>query len=743
MLLNQKSNYYRGFEFLPLPTIVTGFSGIIEYSNSATCLMLGYKPDEILGKRIFDYIFPESEYNHEVVIQQLIQKQNVKSNFVLKTKDDSTLFIQFVQSMIFNDAMEPLVIVGNFIDQTEGKKQWEEVKQSEARYKMLLDNAFDAIYLTKGFKYQYVNKQFTELTGYSFDEVTDPSFDYKVLLTEKSLEIWKDRETRRRNGENVSPTYMFQFIDKFNKIHDVELSTTIIETGDEKSVLGIMRDVTVLIATNRVLDWEKTYLESIYNIVPYGIAILDENDRVLDVNTAFVEMFQWNLSELQNQPINNFIVPKTLKEEGKFFTKIVTTGKRVDVETIRQRKDGKQLNVKIIGKPTKLPDGKLVVFGIYQDITSRKIVENELKFERNLMEALMANIPDTIYFKDTESKFLRINQAQAKALGVAKPEDAVGKSDLDFFNNELVMKSFEDERKIFFEGDRLVNSQEHIKTALGWKWFSASKVPMFDESGNIIGLAGVSRDITDIKNLESILLEREENLKILNAEKDKLFSIIAHDLRSPFNSFLMLTEIFMNDSMKISAEETKKLTVSMHRSATNLYDLLENLLSWSRMQRGLTHIEPLNINLLENIKSSLDIFTAMIRSKMLKINLEIPNELMVEADVSLLGSILRNLLSNAIKFTLHGGCVTVSVIELPENEVLVSIIDSGIGMDDEIKQNLFSIETKGRKGTEGEPSSGLGLILVKDFVEKHGGKLFVESEVNQGSTFSFTLQKSV
>ena len=180
----------------------------------------------------------------------------------------------------------------------------------------------------------------------------------------------------------------------------------------------------------------------------------------------------------------------------------------------------------------------------------------------------------------------------------------------------------------------------------------------------------------------------------------------------------------------------------MYKSAFNLYDLLENLLSWSLLQRGITVIDLSTTQLLDIVNACVENFAASITSKMLSLTVSIPDDLAVIADQNLLGSIMRNLLSNAIKFTPAHGSVTISTRELNDNEVLVSMTDTGIGMNQELRKKLFSIEIKGRKGTEGEPSSGLGLILVKDFIEKHGGHLYVDSEENKGSTFSFNLKKA-
>jgi signal transduction histidine kinase len=178
----------------------------------------------------------------------------------------------------------------------------------------------------------------------------------------------------------------------------------------------------------------------------------------------------------------------------------------------------------------------------------------------------------------------------------------------------------------------------------------------------------------------------------------------------------------------------------MNISAINLYGLLENLLDWARIQRGITSFAPESFLLMPKMAESMQTVLESVMKKQIQIIYEIPDNLEVYADGNMLGSTIRNLASNAVKFTPQGGKVTITAKQLPGNAVEISISDTGIGMNKRMIDNLFSLdEQTNRKGTEGEPSTGLGLIICKDFVEKHGGKIWAESEKAKGSTFHFTL----
>lgn len=229
----------------------------------------------------------------------------------------------------------------------------------------------------------------------------------------------------------------------------------------------------------------------------------------------------------------------------------------------------------------------------------------------------------------------------------------------------------------------------------------------------------------------------------LNATKDKFFSIISHDLRGSFASILSLTGLMADDSYDLSSDDFRNFTLSVHKTAKSTCDLLQNLLEWSRLQKGAITYNPELINLKDFIGDCDESVRFAAVKKMISLEVNIPEGLTVQADVNMFQTIMRNLVMNAIKFTSSGGKVEVEARLSYENVILFSVKDSGIGMSKQILENLFRIDVNvSRQGTDSEPSTGLGLILCKEFVDKHGGQIWAESEVGKGSTFYFTLAKS-
>lgn len=240
----------------------------------------------------------------------------------------------------------------------------------------------------------------------------------------------------------------------------------------------------------------------------------------------------------------------------------------------------------------------------------------------------------------------------------------------------------------------------------------------------------------DSKRRNNLLL-KEKNILIsnINSQKDKFYSIIAHDLRGPFNGFLGLTELMAEDIDLMSTEDIKFAAVNMRSSAKNLFALLENLLEWSRMEQDLipfvTKEYPLKSVLLDSIITLQDIAD----KKEISITTSISNSATLFADKNMFQAIIRNIVLNAIKFTQKKGSIHIQDKEDLYNTVII-VKDTGIGMDQKMVQDLFKLDVRNNRiGTEDEPSTGLGLILCKEFIEKHKGKIWVESEEGKGSTF--------
>lgn len=299
-----------------------------------------------------------------------------------------------------------------------------------------------------------------------------------------------------------------------------------------------------------------------------------------------------------------------------------------------------------------------------------------------------------------------------------------------YLQQEVIGKrlSFDKEYKIIRRSDDSV------------RWVHGRGELIFGQDGELISMLGNIIDITSRKLAEDEIRLKNELLQAVNMEKDKFFSILAHDLRGPLSAFVEATRIITEEVHSMSIEEIKDITLSMTQSATGIYSLLENLLEWSRLQRGVMNFIPEKLNIKQRFDDCINVLSESAKKKKIDIEISVNSNQEILADKHMFDTILRNLISNALKFTRTGGKVCITVINEKDNSVEIKISDTGIGMTPELKNKLFRIDEKtSRPGTDGEPSTGLGLLLCKEFVEKHGGKIWAESEVGKGTTFSFIL----
>jgi len=384
-------------------------------------------------------------------------------------------------------------------------------------------------------------------------------------------------------------------------------------------------------------------------------------------------------------------------------------------------------------------NGKTIrVEGSIHDITDRKKAEDELRKSEERFHSLFDNMNEgvalhNLVFEDGKPvnyRIVEVNNAFLKITGISR-DQAVGKLCTEVYGTT--------NPPFFEEYSEVVRSKKS-------NYFDFYFAPMEKHFGISVapwsknGFATIFSDISNrIRAEEEINLKNDE-LKKINAEKDKFFSIIAHDLRGPFSTFLGFTEMMVSDLNEMEPPQILVMAEMMQKSASNLNILLNNLLEWAKIQQGLIPFIPAVIQL----RSIADKSTAMVldtaNNKGIELACDIQENLEIFSDIHVLQTVIRNLVSNAIKFTPEGGKVSLSAKVDDDKNIEISIRDTGIGMSKVMVDNLFRIDVKtNRLGTNNEPSSGLGLLLCREFIEKYGGKLWVESEEGKGSIFYFTI----
>jgi signal transduction histidine kinase len=270
-------------------------------------------------------------------------------------------------------------------------------------------------------------------------------------------------------------------------------------------------------------------------------------------------------------------------------------------------------------------------------------------------------------------------------------------------------------------------------------WFRITAFILIVLSVISIFLLRVKQLKTQKEQLEKNVELKTAELKELNASKDKFFSIIAHDLKNPFSTIIGFSELLNEDLFSHNDEKIREYTKMIHTSAVQTFRLLENLLEWANSQRGNLPFDPAQINLRDLLKEEFGMLNDMAAEKNIEIQNTVSENVTIFADKNMIKTILRNLISNAIKFTCRNGKVVVSSV-LENGIAEISVADTGIGMTEDTIAKLFRIDANlSTRGTENEKGTGLGLFLCKEFVERHGGKIWAESKNGNGSVFRFVI----
>ena len=363
--------------------------------------------------------------------------------------------------------------------------------------------------------------------------------------------------------------------------------------------------------------------------------------------------------------------------------------------------------------------------------------------DKNLfMQVLMDTIPNPMYYTDKSGFFLGCNKA-FKEIHNLGAEVVVGKNMYNLFSKEIAeMHRTGDEELLTGKGVRQFEVRQELPDGQIHDLI-IYKNTYVNTAGEIDGIVVIMLDITERKKAEDKIRLSEQQLRKANATKDKFFSIIAHDLKNPFNAILGFSSLLNSEYDTYTDAERISLIRNLFNASESTSKLLQSLLEWAKSQTGNIEFKPemLDINVLVN--ENISIFKTIAEGKKIRLTTNIAKNSTGYGDRNMVDAIIRNLISNAIKFTSEGGTVDVSSV-VSDNGVEICVADNGVGLKKEDIPKLFNIKNHIQThGTANESGSGLGLILCREFVEKNGGKIWAESDSGKGSKFYFTLPEIV
>ncbi|HSK13253.1 MAG TPA: PAS domain-containing sensor histidine kinase [Phnomibacter sp.] len=361
----------------------------------------------------------------------------------------------------------------------------------------------------------------------------------------------------------------------------------------------------------------------------------------------------------------------------------------------------------------------------------------------DLFRLIVENSKDGINVLDLASgKYIYMNYSQVELTGFSYDEiiNITAEEAFDRLHPEDRSVSMEQQKQIVAGHDVIDPVEYRWKVKSGaYRWFNDRRTLVRDEKGMPVALIGVSRDITDRKRQELQIQQLAKKLEQLNHDKDKFISILAHDLKDPFNTLLGFTDLLLNNLHHYDEHMMKAHLQRIYDTALHTHDLVDEILLWARSRSGDLRPEPVTFPFIEIVQELIDSHHGQAREKNITIQTSDPYGLTLKADVNVFRTVLRNLLLNAIKFTGHNGEINIAG-EKENGRAIISVSDNGVGIEEDVIPKLWDISVHHTTaGTHHEKGTGFGLKLCKELIEKNGGKIWVQSEPGKGSTFKFTM----
>jgi PAS domain S-box-containing protein len=611
-----------------------------------------------------------------------------------------------------------------------------ENKEERDELELIYNSSPDSVLITSFTEgiFEKVNDGFTSITGYKQEDVLGKStLEINLWINPNDRNIFVKELKEKGILENKE----FEFKRKDGSVFTGMLSARIIHINEIQYILSVTRDVSERKKVEMILKESEDRLTRAEKAAKIGNwkIMLDTKELISSAGARIIYGVDGDILTLDD--VQLIPLPEYRKILDDALTDLITKDIPYNVEfKIKRLNDGKILDIHSIAEYDKI---NKVMYGVIHNITEQKRTEEKLRESEEKLLAIISAANVGITVTDRTGKFLIFSDWWSKNLGY-NVEELGNLTNIELTHPDDRETSEQWLQKIFNkETDNYRIEKRFIRKDGSIFWGDLAVSALKDENNNVINLIGMVTDITERINAEAEIKLQNEQLHKLNSEKDKFFSIIAHDLRSPFNGFLGLTELMVTDLHNMTLDDINRIAGLLNKSSKNLYRLLTNLLEWSLMQRGSITFNPERLSLKNITDDSLKIFVETAKRKNIEIEENIGQDIFVNADKSMLETIIRNLVSNAIKFSDAGGQVSISASKL-NGSTEISVTDSGIGMSKDLIDNLFKIDKQTtRKGTENEPSTGLGLLLCKEFAEKHGGNILLESETGKGSKFTIFL----
>jgi PAS domain S-box-containing protein len=745
--------------------------------NKVFTRLMGYTEEEIIGKTSLEmniWVNPDDRSNLAKELKLNGAVENFEAEFC--SKNGKIILGSMSASLIELDG-EPHIL--NVTRDITSRRQAEDALDKERSYiDALMNNLPDHIYF-KDTESRFVRNSRSHVRSFGLNDpgqVVGKS-DFDFFTEQAATEAYEDEQRIMKTGEPMIKEEKLTRKDGSVVWFSAMKLPQYDKRGNILGTFGISRDITEKkIAEEAVKQSEERY-RSVTMSANDAIITVDSKEIITGWNRSAERIFGYTEKEIIGKSLNLLIAEEFRAQQSRAIKLLkmgsgkYMTGKPVELKGVN--KNGSVFPAELSFSEWKTAEDQFFT-GIVRDITSRKRteLENQIIYEVTRGVTSTANLDELLKLihqmlgkaVDAENCFIALHNHKTGLFSFPYFVDrydpmpaptSMGKSCTAYVYRtakpllltEEVFSRLLEQNEVVLVGSPSpswigipLQTPSEIIGVLVLQNYEKENVFSEKDMNFLVSVGSQIAIVIERKKTEEEIRLKNELLLALNAEKDKFFSILAHDLRGPMSAFVAATQLLTEDIQNVTLDEIRGITMSLKTDATNIYRLLENLLEWSRLQRGVMEFKPERINLKNSINAAVEVVSDYAKKKGITVALIMEDNMEVVADRHMFETIVRNLASNAVKFTQAGGKVTVSSYMNQDHNIEIRITDTGIGMTPGLKSRLFMLNEKtSRKGTEGEPSSGLGLLLCKEFIEKHEGSIWVESEEGKGSTFAFSI----
>jgi PAS domain S-box-containing protein len=600
------------------------------------------------------------------------------------------------------------------------------------------NNAAGVCVLNKDMIIVEINDRFAEILGYNKEKLTGEKIENFYNST---LESPEGKSFNEAFNDEITNEDRFKadipFTKSDNHIVWCKISSTVIDKNDlAKGYICVFLDITAQKKVEQALAESQEQYRQLIENQGEGIGIVDPDENFTFVNPAGENIFETPHGRLVNLNLKDFVVPDQIPmmlEETAKRTQAIKSTYEIGIITYK----GKKRYILVTATPQFDKEGRFKgTFGIFRDITERKKMEEKLQKQQEELQTMIDAVPAWIFYKDKKNRFIRVNKVFADIMRMPK-EQLEGKSLFDLYPKQQAEAFWNDDKEVMKTGKPKMNIVESVEIEGKTRWVQTDKIPYFDEGNNIIGVICFAVDITERLNLKENVDNYINELERSNNELEQFANIIAHDLQSPLKMISGFTHLLDQQFKDKPDKNLEEITQYVNTGVSKMQSLIKDLLFYSKVHSQSKEIDKVTLN--DVVRQVVLILNESIQKKKAVITFDTMP--VISANEVQMIQIFQNLIDNAIKFCTVEPKIHITSKE-EKNQWLFSVSDNGIGIDKNHFDNIFQIFQK-LNPDEKYSGTGIGLAICKRIVERHGGKIWVKSEMGKGCTFYFTVSKMI